>query len=66
MKDQTHNREDEYEKFRKELELLPPDAFDGHTCFKELTPQQRLDWLAELVVFVYEAGKVRGRKDAVL
>jgi len=47
----------EYEKFRSELALLPDNAFDGHTCFKELTPWQRLDWLAELVVFVYEARK---------
>ena len=51
----------EYEKFRNELSLLPDNAFEGHTCFKELTPRQRLDWLAELVVFVYEARKARER-----
>ena len=56
---------DEYDKFRGELSLLPDNAFDGHTCFKELTPQQRLDWLAELVVFVYEAKRVRDSKGSL-
>jgi hypothetical protein len=59
MKYETSGSKNEYDKFRKEISLLPDNAFDGHTCFKELTPQQRLDWLAELVVFVYEAGRVR-------
>jgi hypothetical protein len=59
MKDEHFGSKNEYDKFRQEISLLPDNAFDGHTCFKELTPRQRLDWLAELVVFVYEAGRVR-------
>jgi hypothetical protein len=59
MKNDTSGSKNEYDKFRKEISFLPDNAFDGHSCFKELTPQQRLDWLAELVVFVYEAGQIR-------
>jgi len=45
---------DEYDSFRQEISSLHACDFDGHTCFNDLTPEQRLDWLAELVVFVYE------------
>lgn len=46
--------QDEHDLFRQEISSLDAGDFDGHTCFKYLTPEQRLDWLAELVVFVYE------------
>jgi len=52
---ETKNSNEEYAQFLKTLSKLDASDFDGHTCFKELTPEQRLDWLAELVVFVYEA-----------
>ena len=49
----------ELEQFKKDISVLDESCFDGHTCFKELTPIQRLDWLAELVVFVYEARSIK-------
>ena len=52
---ETKNSNDEYAVFREMISKLDARDFDGHTCFKELTPEQRLDWLAELVVFVYES-----------
>ena len=52
---ESKNSNEEYSKFRETISKLDSRYFDGHTCFKELTPEQRLDWLAELVVFVYEA-----------
>jgi len=59
MRDNASNRNIEYENFRSEISLLPDNAFDGHSCFKDLTPQQRLDWLAEAVLFVHEARKAQ-------
>ena len=47
------------EQFRKDITELDASCFDGHTCFEELTPEQRLDWLAELVVFVYESRSLK-------
>ncbi len=47
------------EELKKEIRKLDPSDFDGHTCFKSLSPEQRLDWLAELVVFVYESRSFR-------
>ena len=42
------------ESLRKQISQLDAADFDGHTCFKDLSPEQRIDWLAELVVFVHE------------
>jgi hypothetical protein len=56
---ESKNLNNEYAQFSEEISKLDPSDFDGHTCFKELTPEQRLDWLAELVVFVYEAKKFK-------
>jgi len=50
---------DKYEQFREEISKLDSSDFDGHTCFKDLTPEQRIDWLAELVVFVYQCRELR-------
>jgi len=52
---ESKNLNEEYTKFRETISKLDPRDFDGHTCFKELTPEQRLEWLAELVIFVYES-----------
>lgn len=59
---QSENLHDEYDLFRAQLAGLDERDFDGHTCFKELTPEQRLDWLAELAVFVHECRKARRSK----
>ncbi len=56
---------DEYELFRNEISSLNSSDFDGHTCFKDLTPEQRIDWLAELVVFVHQCRSIRSEKPAV-
>ena len=47
--------------------LKQPDcAFDGHTCFSTLTPDQRLIWLGQAAYFVFmtkgRANKVQTRK----
>lgn len=39
------------------LRSIPDEQFDGHTEFENLTPQQRLDWLAAAVQFWYKYGK---------
>ncbi len=49
--------------FRESIDKIDSAEFDGHTCFKELSSEQRLDWLAELVVFVYESRSFRIRKN---
>ena len=50
----SKNLNDEYVLFREKISKLNAGDFDGHTCFKELTPEQKLDWLAEMVVFLHE------------
>ena len=42
------------------LNNLPEDAFDGHTEFENLTPDQKLDWRAAAVQFWFKYGKPRG------
>jgi hypothetical protein len=44
--------------------IREPDCsdFDGHTEFSRLTPEQRLEWLSGLVMFVYEARKLREQR----
>ena len=56
---ETKKSNDEYALFREKYSKLDAGDFDGHTCFKELTPEQRLEWLSELVVFVHEARKCK-------
>ena len=53
------DKTDDLDNFRKSIRSIDSTEFDGHTCFRDLTPSQRLDWLAELVVFVYEVRSVR-------
>ena len=50
----SKNSNDEYLLFREKISKLDASDFDGHTCFKELTPEQRLDWLAEMIIFLHE------------
>jgi len=47
-----------------QIDRCKPEDFDGHTEFYRLTPEQRLDWLAQAVQLVVEfKGKARpGRK----
>ena len=52
-------KEKDLAEFRKEIAALDPSLFNGHTCFDKLTPEQRLDWLAELVIFVHESKSFR-------
>jgi len=54
------------DELKEEIRKLDPSDFDGHTCFKELSPEQRLDWLAELVVFVYESRSFRIKRSTPL
>jgi len=49
----------DYDRFLREIADLDAADFDGHTCFKDLTPEQKIDWLAELVLFVYECRLIR-------
>lgn len=41
-------------KWAKRIAQFKPEDFDGHTEFYRLTPEQRLDWLAQAVCFVAE------------
>lgn len=54
-----NNQDKDLAEFRKEIANLDLSLFDGHTCFSELTLEQRLDWLAELVIFVHESRNLR-------
>ena len=54
------------DKFREEIRELDSGYFDGHTCFNDLSPEQKLDWLAELVVFVHESRSFRVQKNSGL
>lgn len=42
--------------FRKMIRTLPDDAFDGHTEFINLTPEQKLMWLSQAAQFYFECG----------
>lgn len=50
---------DELNNFKNIISRTDSASFNGHTEFCNLTPEQRLDWLAELVVFVYESRSFR-------
>ena len=43
------------EEYREFIRSLPNDAFDGHTEFHRLTPEQKLMWLSQIAQFVVEA-----------
>jgi hypothetical protein len=43
------------EEYREFIRSLPDDAFNGHTEFHRLTPEQKLMWLSQIAQFVVEA-----------
>ncbi|MFQ3609204.1 MAG: hypothetical protein SNJ55_11300 [Chloroherpetonaceae bacterium] len=43
------------EEYRQFIRSLPDDAFDGHTEFHRLTPEEKLMWLSQIAQFVVEA-----------
>lgn len=46
------------EEFRRILEKCSDEDFDGHTEFANLTPEQRLNWLSQLVQFYVESAGI--------
>lgn len=58
------NRDVQVKEWLAAIDRCKPEDFDGHTEFYRLTPEQRLDWLAQAVQFVAEfKGKAAsGRK----
>ncbi|MDY6967640.1 MAG: hypothetical protein SVR08_03140 [Spirochaetota bacterium] len=53
------DKADEIERFREFVRELPDDSFDGHTEFKNLTPEQKLLWLSQAAEFYYSIKKIR-------
>ena len=52
------------ENFERILAQCTTEDFDGHTEFHRLTPEQRLEWLAQVATFIYEfKGKARPSSD---
>ena len=43
--------------FRKSIEHLSCEEFDGHTNFALLSPEDKLHWLSEIARFLYEHRK---------
>ncbi|MCX5904001.1 MAG: hypothetical protein NTV89_11155 [Proteobacteria bacterium] len=46
---------DEPRRFRELVRAMSDNFFDGHTEFKALNPEQKLQWLSACARFVYEA-----------
>ncbi len=42
------------EEFGRALGRCTPEDFDGHTEFRHLNPEQRLEWLCQAATFVHE------------
>ncbi len=52
--------DDDWRIFKERLARCRPEDFDGHTDFRKLTYEQRLEWLAQAAQFVREyKGKAR-------
>jgi hypothetical protein len=45
---------DETGRFRELVRAMPDNLFDGHTDFKTLNPEQKLQWLSACSRFVCE------------
>lgn len=45
--------------FRKSIERLSCEEFDGHTDFTLLSPDDKLHWLSEVARFYYEHRKIQ-------
>jgi hypothetical protein len=46
---------DETSKLRELVYAMPDEFFNGHTEFKTLNPEQKLQWLSACARFVYES-----------
>jgi len=56
---------DESRRFRELVRAMPAEFFDGHTEFKMLSPEQKLQWLSACSRFIGEAKEKKissGRK----
>ncbi len=53
------DKEIELEDFRKSLENIDKDDFDGHTNFESLSAREKLIWLSELNYFKYIVKKTK-------
>ena len=47
----------ELDVFREMIRHLSCDDFDGHTCFCELTAEEKLNWLSQVVQFYFDHSK---------
>lgn len=47
---------------RDALAGAAPSDFDGHTDFRRLTPEQRLEWLSQVVQFTWMVKRSRRRR----
>jgi len=44
------------------VRLSRPEDYDGHTEFDRMTPSQRLAWLDEATMFVFNQGSATKKK----
>ena len=44
------------------VRLSRPEDYDGHTGFDQMTPGQRLAWLDEATMFVFNKGAANKKK----
>ena len=44
------------------VRLSQPEDYDGHTEFDRMTPSQRLAWLDEATIFVFNQGAATKKK----
>jgi hypothetical protein len=45
------------------VRLSRPEDYDGHTEFDRMTPSQRLAWLDEATIFVFNQGIATKKKN---
>ena len=43
----------ELKEFKNQVHMTSEKEFDGHTLFETLTPDQKLEWPSQGVVFAY-------------
>ncbi|MAX66904.1 MAG: hypothetical protein QF441_07950 [Bacteriovoracaceae bacterium] len=53
------DKEIKLEDFRKSLENIDKEDFDGHTNFESLSAREKLIWLSELNYFKYIVKKTK-------
>ena len=44
------------------VRLSRPEDYDGHTGFDQMTPGQRLAWLDEATMFIFNQGSATKKK----